>query len=287
MPTRALVVPLTTLLALTSLAIPAVAQSPRPVAKTIAVGAQVTLARPTDLDEVLLRLVGVQCKVAAKLTRNADGTWDGQLDCGSVSIKGKRLAIDAPGLADVGPAPSRPALPATDPRIESGEVTIVAIGPGDLFIKREAELVGKACRVTKPLTRGASGYYAGELTCGNNRYYFAEVSVVRGPVDVLVGVGSLPPPGPPGRPQVGERWRIRDAGDVYPSINTTDCLAWPSPDAKLRGGESYWGGWDPKSGDVGVVLGVARHCSQEVDVVFLEIGNVVVAIGAQGLERAP
>jgi len=287
MPTcHTIAISLGTLVALATAPSPAVAQAPRPLAKTLAVGTQVTLARPTDLDEVLLRLIGVQCKVASKLTRNADGTWDGQLDCGSVSIKGRRLAIDAPGLADTGPRPPEPTHLATEPRIDGGEVTIAAIGPGDLFVKRERELVGKVCRVTKPLTRGARGLYAGELTCGDNRYYFAEVAVAHGAVDVLTMAPSLPS-APAGRPQVGERWRIRDAGDVYPSINTTDCLVWPSPDARARGGESYWGSWAPKSGDMGLVLGVARHCSQEVDVVFLEVGSVVVAIGAQGLERAP
>lgn len=289
MPPRRLTLSLATLAAMATSHATVGAQPSRPVAKTIAVGTEVTLARPTDLDEVLLRLVGVRCRVAAKLTRNGDGTWDGALDCGSVSIKGKRLAIDAPGLADTGPGPRppEPVRPADEPRIDAGEVTIVGVGPGDLFIKRERELVGRLCRVTKPLTRGAGGFYAGELTCGNNRYYFAEVSVAHGAVDVLAPAEPAPVPAPRDRPQVGERWRIRDAGDVYPSINTTDCLVWPSPDAKLRGGDSYWGSWDPKNGDVGVVIGVARHCNQDVDVVFLEIGQVVVAIGAQGLVRAP
>ena len=278
-------IPLATALAPASLALatPASAQAPRPITKPLAVGTPVTLARPTDLDEVLLRLVGVQCAAASKLTRNADGTWDGQLNCGSVSIKGKRLALDTPDLADSAPRPPDPVRPLSQPRIDGGEVTILAIGPGDLFISRDKELIGKVCKVTKPLNRGGSGYYAGELTCGINRYYFAEVSVGAGAVDVL----NVSPRQPGGPPQIGERWRVKDAGDVYPSINTTDCLTWPSADAKQRGGENYWGSWDPKSGDIGVVLGVSRHCSQAVDVVFLQIGSVVIAIGAQGLEPAP
>jgi len=278
------ILPLLTASLLFSIAAPAGAQS-APL-KPIPIGTPVTLARPTDLDEVLLRLVGVQCVAASKLNRNADGTFDGTLTCGSVTIKGKRLAIDHRDGGTMTPAVSGPAVPMIDAKVASGQVTVLAIGAKDLFASRAGELVGQVCNVTKPLTRDAEGYYAGELTCGTNRFYFAQVKVASGAV-TLPATTIAPVPPVTVRPRNGERWRVVDAGDVYPSINTTDCLAWPNADMKRRGGDNYWSSFAPQKGDVGVVLGVVRHCSQDIDVVLLEIGAFVVPIGAQGIERAP
>jgi len=176
--------------------------------------------------------------------------------------------------------------PASDQRSTSGEVTFLAIGANDLFVSRACELVGKVCTVSKPLTRDARGYYAGEVMCGKDRYYFAEVQL--GGPDSMVAVGGVvkSPPVPSG-PQIGERWRIIDAGDVYPTINTTDCLVWPTTSMKLKGGSGGWGQYAPAAGDIGLVVGVSRHCSQAIDVVLLQIGAYVVPIGAQGIERAP
>jgi hypothetical protein len=269
------------------LAAPALAQPSPPSreAKVLPVGTKVALARPTDGDEVLLRLVGIRCVAATKLTRNSDGTFDGQVTCGAVTIKAKRLALEVPGLADNVPSLGERATPMTDARVERGEVTILGLGPSDLFAARARELVGKVCSVTQPLVRDAQGYYAGELLCGGARYYFAAVSVAAG----AVAVPAEPsPPAPSSGPQVGERWRIVDAGDVYPSINTTDCLVWPNPEAKRKGGEGFWGAaYAPHAGDTGVVLGRARHCNQDLDVIFLQIGAYVVPVGEKGLERAP
>ena len=99
-----------------------------------------------------------------------------------MTLEGKRLARDT----DVASPPimvgQAPAVPATLPRIASGDVTILAIGSNDLFAGRAAEIVGKVCTVTQPLTRDAQGYYAGEVTCGTHRYYFAAVQVARPPL---------------------------------------------------------------------------------------------------------
>jgi len=71
------ILPLTALL-LTTLSGSAFAQ-PAPQIKPLAVGTPVTLARPTDPDDILLRLVGVRCVAATKLVRNADGSFDGSV----------------------------------------------------------------------------------------------------------------------------------------------------------------------------------------------------------------
>lgn len=270
-----------TILAATMLLLATVSARAQSAPKPVPVGTPVTIAAPTDSDDVLLRLVGLQCKAATKLVPNKDGTFDGSITCGSITLKGKRLTLGnaAP------PAPDLPKPPTamTDPRVESGVVTILGIGPNDLFLARSGELVGKVCNVTKPLVRDAKGFYAGELTCGANRYYFAQVSVASGAV-VMFLTGNTPVPDL--GPQPGEQWRIVDAGDVYPSINTTDCLTWPTTDMKSRGGENVWRGfYTPRTGDVGVVLGKSRHCSQDIDVVFLQVGAYVVPIGARGIVR--
>lgn len=254
--------------------------------KPIAAGTPVTLGRPSDADEVLLRLVGVSCVAATKLVRNADGSFNGSVTCGAVTLKAKRLAIDPSevGGRNNAPGPMAP-VPLTAQRITSGEVTILAIGANDLFVSRAGELVGKVCTVSKPLNRDARGYYAGEVMCGKDRYYFAEVQL--GGPDAMVAVGVVNTPPARGGPQLGERWRIIDAGDVYPTINTTDCLAWPTTSMKLKGGSGGWGQYAPAAGDVGQVVGVTRHCSQEIDVALLQIGAYVVPIGVQGIERAP
>lgn len=257
---------------------------PAPAPKPVPIGTAVTIATPADNEAVLSRLVGLQCKAATKLVPNKDGTFDGTITCGEITLKGKRLALG--NAAPPAPEVPKPPPEMTDARVESGVVTILGIGPSDLFLARAGELVGKVCNVTKPLVRDTkNGFYAGELTCGTNRYYFAQVSVASGAVVIQAG-GYAPNPPPDLGPQPGEQWRIVDAGDVYPSINTTDCLAWPNADMKARGGEGAWRGlYTPRAGDIGVVLGKSRHCSQDIDVVFLQVGAYVVPIGARGIVR--
>lgn len=267
---------------LASLALTGTAFAQVPPTKPFPIGTQVSIARPTDADEVLLRLVGVVCSAQTKLTRNVDGTYDGTITCGSVQIKGKRLALDIGG--QVAGNTAGPIVPMSDPTVASGKVTILGIGSNDLFNAQASTIVGKVCNVTKPLKLDARGYYSGELTCGTNRYYFAEVQVAAGAVTVPPG-GVTAPPSNFGGPQPGERWRVTDAGDVYPSINTTDCLQWPSPELKRKGGSGYWGQYSPADGDIGVVLGSSKHCDQDVLVVFIQIGAYVVPIGVQGIER--
>jgi len=53
------------------------------------------------------------------------------------------------------------------------------------------------------------------------------------------------------------------------------------------GGDNARAQYAPAVGDVGQVVGVARHCDQDIDVVFLQIGAYVVPISAQAIERAP
>jgi hypothetical protein len=72
---------------------------------------------------------------------------------------------------------------------------------------------------------------------------------------------------------VGDLVAIADTSLVYADINTTDCLQWPSDDAKTRGGSSAWGSYVPTVGEVGVILGTATHCSSGAPFLILEMDS--------------
>jgi|GEM_PF-4376275 len=76
------------------------------------------------------------------------------------------------------------------------------------------------------------------------------------------------------------------AGDVYPGINTTECLRWPTPALKQKGGDNAWASHYPADGDIGQVIGTSRHCDTGLDVVILSIGSYIVPIGLHGVARA-
>ncbi len=78
--------------------------------------------------------------------------------------------------------------------------------------------------------------------------------------------------------------RVVDAGQTYSTINTIDCLGWPSDAIKQAAGLSGWSGWSPKNGDRGVAIGRSKHCFQDVMVIFVRIGEHVVPLGTRGLE---
>lgn len=109
-----------------------------------------------------------------------------------------------------------------------------------------------------------------------------------------LGDVTPPPQASPGAArdgfQVGAIAKIVDAGQVFPSINQTDCLhSWPSDAVKAVAGESYWSsvGWQPRNGDVGVVIGRASHCFEpEVRLLILRVGARYVVVGSTGLALA-
>ncbi|MBI2388126.1 MAG: hypothetical protein HYV09_00805 [Deltaproteobacteria bacterium] len=79
------------------------------------------------------------------------------------------------------------------------------------------------------------------------------------------------------------RVRLVDVGQVYATINTSTCLEWPDEEMKKLGGSSSWGGWKPKNGDAGVVLGKATHCTSGKIVLFVRVDNHVVPIAKDGV----
>jgi hypothetical protein len=78
--------------------------------------------------------------------------------------------------------------------------------------------------------------------------------------------------------------RVTDIGQTYSSINTIDCLGWPSDEIKKVAGSASWGSWHPQNGDLGVAIGRSTHCFQsDVTVVILRIGDYYVPLGTKGL----
>jgi len=91
----------------------------------------------------------------------------------------------------------------------------------------------------------------------------------------------------PGEPvPVGQLARIINDGALYDTIADTDCVSFPSADAKARGGVGSWDGWHPANGSEGVVIGYAKHCDGSTLIAFLELGGYVVPMGATGIEAA-
>jgi hypothetical protein len=93
---------------------------------------------------------------------------------------------------------------------------------------------------------------------------------------------------PPAGLQSTRRARIIRRGELYSTINETDCVSrWPSDEVKRQAGEKYWAqsGFYPHGGDVGTVVGEARHCDTRTRLVILKIGDHFVVMGASGVEE--
>ncbi len=88
----------------------------------------------------------------------------------------------------------------------------------------------------------------------------------------------------PATPKPPKQANITDLGQIYEEINTTECLTWPTSEAKDKGGKNGWGSFYPKKGDTGSIVGEMKHCHLEDKVYLLEINQYVVAISSTGVE---
>jgi hypothetical protein len=86
-------------------------------------------------------------------------------------------------------------------------------------------------------------------------------------------------------PMHASRWpvTITDPGNVFPTINTIDCLAWPSEAWRTGGGTNAWAGWSATKGDRGIAIAKTKHCFMNETVVFVEIGLHYVPIAQSGI----
>ncbi len=77
---------------------------------------------------------------------------------------------------------------------------------------------------------------------------------------------------------------ITDLGQIYEALNTTDCITWPSEEAKKKGGKNGWGSFYPKKGDTGTIVAEIKHCHLEDNVYILELNQYYVAISSTGVQ---
>jgi hypothetical protein len=85
-------------------------------------------------------------------------------------------------------------------------------------------------------------------------------------------------------PAVPKQASIIDLGQIYENINTTECLIWPSEEAKEKGGKNGWGSFYPKEGDTGKIVTEMKHCHLGNQVYLLNIDKHYVAISGTGIK---
>ena len=76
----------------------------------------------------------------------------------------------------------------------------------------------------------------------------------------------------------GDPVEIIDAGEIFTDINEGDCISWPDEETKKLGGQKSWGTYYPAAGDVGYVLHITYRCSDNVEILILDVGGHVVPI---------
>ena len=76
---------------------------------------------------------------------------------------------------------------------------------------------------------------------------------------------------------------IIDTGKLYTTINSTECLTWPSPEIKKLAGENNWGSFYPQKGARGIIISETFHCDAQTKIYILKIGDYYVPIGADGV----
>lgn len=74
--------------------------------------------------------------------------------------------------------------------------------------------------------------------------------------------------------------QIVDVGQIYESINTTDCLKWPSSEIKEKAGKNAWGSFYPKKGDTGILIDEIKHCNFDDNIYLLQIGQYYVPLSS-------
>lgn len=83
--------------------------------------------------------------------------------------------------------------------------------------------------------------------------------------------------------EIGDSVKIWDAGGVYPDINKSKSLIWPSKKVKRKSGENSWKDYTPKSGEVGQIIHVFDYDESRTNsskyIYLLQIGKQHVPIG--------
>jgi hypothetical protein len=93
--------------------------------------------------------------------------------------------------------------------------------------------------------------------------------------------------------RIGAVVRIVDDGQLYTTIDRTDCMSrWPSEAIKRQTDQEYWERFHfyPRNGVVGVVIADALHCDRGYDgkpvrLLVLRMGERYAVIGSTGVRK--
>ncbi|HEC85063.1 MAG: hypothetical protein DRR08_08505 [Candidatus Parabeggiatoa sp. nov. 2] len=92
----------------------------------------------------------------------------------------------------------------------------------------------------------------------------------------------------PSEPTPQKKAKITDVGQIYEAINTTECLTWPSPETKEKGGKNGWDSFYPKKDDIGLIVAEMKHCHfEDTTVYILKIEQHYVPISSIGAQVMP
>jgi hypothetical protein len=77
-----------------------------------------------------------------------------------------------------------------------------------------------------------------------------------------------------------QKVKIINSKLIYTTINETACLnwSWATEEQKNRCGESGWGNFKPKYGDVGEIITESKHCNTGVRVIIIKMGEYYVPV---------
>jgi hypothetical protein len=82
---------------------------------------------------------------------------------------------------------------------------------------------------------------------------------------------------------IGKQVKIWDAGGIYPTINQTNTLKFPTREMKQKSGKSGWGNYYPKEGDIGTVVHIFRSKDKLRNIYLIKVGDNYVPIACHYL----
>lgn len=77
-----------------------------------------------------------------------------------------------------------------------------------------------------------------------------------------------------------QKVKIINSKLIYTTINETTCLnwSWATEEQKKRCGESGWGNFKPKNGDVGEIITESKHCYTGARIIIIKMGDYYVPV---------
>lgn len=85
---------------------------------------------------------------------------------------------------------------------------------------------------------------------------------------------------------IGKKLKIYHNGGIYENSNGNDSkfIKWENDDIKIKAGKSYWGNFEPKTGDIGEVIQIGKTKYDEV-IYILKINSFYVPIQCKYLTQ--